>query len=319
MTVIGFDVSKHELVGVRVNRRASVQKEYIVPNQSDAIARFLDEIVPQHRRLLIASEATAEYHRPLAQACLKRGIPFRLLNPIITKQITRLTIRKKKTDLSDAWIIAKCALDGAGTAASEAMFSPAKTLLRTAAKLGILSGMLLRMERHIHETVPDTAEVAALLRELRKRTEKTMMQLRHSGSHHTDQGLARLLSSVPGIGATLAPVFIAELAPLERFKSQKALVAYAGLDPKVKQSGVSLKRNTHLTKRGSSYLRRAAYIAASIAQRHDPELKQYFEKKLGEGKRYREATIANARHILYRVYAVWKRETPYVPCGQLTT
>ena len=97
-----------------------------------------------------------------------------------------------------------------------------------------------------------------------------------------------------------------------RFKSGKQLVAYAGLDPKVKQSGASLARNTAITKRGSPYLRRALFIAASVAQRYDPDLKAYYEKKRAEGKHYSPATIANARHIAHRVLAVLKRGTPYV-------
>ena len=68
-----------------------------------------------------------------------------------------------------------------------------------------------------------------------------------------------------------------------RFKSGKQLVAYAGLDPKVKQSGASLAHNTAITKRGSPYLRRAFFIAASVAQRYDPDLKAYYEKKRAEG------------------------------------
>lgn len=119
--------------------------------------------------------------------------------------------------------------------------------------------------------------------------------------------------SIPGIGKIIAATFIAEIENIQRFDNQKALVAYAGLDPKVRQSGYTLKRNTRLTKRGSPYLRRTAYLAASVAQRYDVELKEYYEKKRGEGKRYKEATVANARHILNRVYAVWQRGDPYIP------
>jgi hypothetical protein len=45
---------------------------------------------------------------------------------------------------------------------------------------------------------------------------------------------------------------------------------------------------------------------------HDSELKTYYDKKRQEGKQYKEATVAVARKLLYRVYAVWKRQTPYV-------
>jgi transposase len=106
-------------------------------------------------------------------------------------------------------------------------------------------------------------------------------------------------------------LLIAELGDITRFKNANSVVAYMGFDPRVKQSGTSLKRNTHLTKRGSPYLRRALYLAAAAAQRHDPELQATYDKKRAEGKRYREATIVVARRVITRVYAVWKRGTAY--------
>ncbi len=90
--------------------------------------------------------------------------------------------------------------------------------------------------------------------------------------------------SIPDIGTTIATTLIAELGDITRFPSGNCLVAFTGLDPKVKQSGGSLHHNTHLTKRGSPNLRRSVYLAASIAQRSDKELKAYFEKKRNVGK-----------------------------------
>lgn len=314
MTIIAFDVSKRELVGVRINKQAAVKDEYLIPNDPAAIGSFLNTLMLHRSRLLVGSEATAEYHRPLALACLQRGIPFKLINPIVTKQFTRVTIRKQKTDLSDALIIAKSMLQGAGTLVSQETFAPSKTLSRSAARLSAIAGMLLRMEQHLKETGCENT-LRGELKELRQQTEARMRTLQKAARSACDAALLNLLQSIPGIGSVLAAAFASELSPLERFPDQKAIVAYAGLDPRVKQSGTTLKRNTHLTKRGSATLRRAAFIAASIAQRVDPDLKRYYLKKRAEGKRYREATIANARHILYRVYAVWKRGTPYVKRG----
>jgi transposase len=145
--------------------------------------------------------------------------------------------------------------------------------------------------------------------------QETVEKLREDVRLRMDKKVCALLCSVIGIGPTLASIIITEIGDIAKFASGKSLVAYAGLDPKVKQSGISLKRNTKITKRGSPYLRHAVYIAAIIAKRHDPELKMYFEKKINEGKRYKEAVVATARKILYRVYAVWKRGTPYVKRG----
>ena len=98
MTVVGFDVGKDMLYGARLNRSGVVKEHYELANTPDAVAVLLDELRVHHKRLLVASEATAEYHRPLALACLRLNIPFRLLNPITTKQFTRATVRKRKTD-----------------------------------------------------------------------------------------------------------------------------------------------------------------------------------------------------------------------------
>lgn len=73
------------------------------------------------------------------------------------------------------------------------------------------------------------------------------------------------------MGPETATLLIAELGDSARFKDAKAVVAYIGLDPRVRQSGTSLQRNTKLTKRGSPYMRQALYMAAASAERCDPE------------------------------------------------
>lgn len=312
MTIIGFDVSKHELVGARITKRALLQETIVLENTASVITQFLDTAQTAYRHLFIASEATAEYHRLLAEQCVARGIPFRLINPILTKQFTRATIRKQKTDASDALIIAKLALQGEGTCMTKERLDPLRSLHRTTAKVARLERMLTAIQCHITTTFPQEHEFAATitvpLETLRTTIPKLRMALQKRGNPETHT----LLQSIPGIGPTIATMFLAEIGHVNQFPSARELVAYAGLDPRVRQSGTSLKRNTKITKRGSPYLRKAAYIAASIAQRHDQELKIYFEKKIKEGKRYKEATVANARKLLARVYAVWKRGTPYV-------
>jgi transposase len=89
-------------------------------------------------------------------------------------------------------------------------------------------------------------------------------------------------------------------------------VAYAGFDPKVKQSGVSLHHNARLTKRGSPELRRVLFMAATVARRYDPELKDYYLRKREQGNAYTPAVIAVAQKMTNRIYAVLVRQTPYI-------
>lgn len=316
MNIIGFDVSKKELVGVRTDKSTLVREKIIISNESDSIKTFIEETKIKYPHLMIASEATADYHRSLAECCLKSGIPFRLINPILTKQFTRATIRKKKTDLTDAWIIAKLALQGEGSLLNIKSLDPLKSINRTAFKIQRLVTILSAINQRFQRVFPGDREILEELAKPLPLLSATVKKLRLRVDERADKTTKQLLISIPGIGPTIANTLITEVGDINRFPSGKSLVAYAGLDPKIKQSGVSLKHNTKITKRGSPYLRKAVYISAYIAKRHDPELKEYFDKKIKEGKRHKEAAVATARKILYRVYAVWKRGTPYIKYPQ---
>lgn len=317
MTIIAFDVSKRELVGVRADKNGTVQEHFVLANTSDAIQPFVRTLTERYPRLTMGSEATAEYHREIAKQACGMKIPFRLINPILTKQYTRATIRKRKTDKTDAAIIAKLIANGEGTLLTEQSLDILKPINRTANSITVLRKTLSATLAHVQQICPEESFIHQEIRASITMLEKTVEHIRKHIQKQIDPKLKKLLMSIPGIGETIAATLIAEIETIERFSSANKLVAYAGLDPRVRQSGVSLNRNVKLTKRGSPYLRQSVYIAAYIAARHDPEMKEYFEKKRKEGKRYKEAVVATARKILYRVYAVWKRGTPYEKRGSV--
>lgn len=317
MTIIAFDVGKLELVGVRADKNGLIKDRFTISNQPLDITGFLQSLQRAYPDAIVGSEATAEYHRELAMQSLALGFTFKLLNPILTKQFTRHTIRKKKTDRTDAEIIAKLLAQGEGTILDHASLSVFKSLNRQANAVNQLKKTLIAQTRHLRLICAQSgAAVNVDLESITRSLEDAVLALRSQVSAGLDQKLKSLLCTIPGIGNTLSCNFITEIGNVHRFKNSKALIAYAGLDPKVKQSGIGLKHNTKITKRGSPHLRQSAYIAAYIAKRCDPELKEYFAKKLQEGKYYKEATVATARKILYRVYAVWRRGTPYVKYPQ---
>lgn len=312
MTILSFDVSKDEIVGVRADKNGVEKESFAIPNTVQDIDALLASFQERYPCTLAGSEATAEYHRPLAQCALRKNIPFKLINPILTKQFTRATVRKKKTDHTDAGIIAKLLAQGEGTLMTEGLMSPVKSFHRSANSINQLKKTLSAINAHLAELGAEAYMDTAILSESVALLKRSVDVIRASAQKHVDQRIKTLLMSIPGIGETIAATMILEIGEIERFGHAKSLIAYAGLDPKVKQSGKSLHHNTKITKRGSPYLRQCAYIAAYIAARHEPEMKIYFEKKRNEGKRYKEAVVACARKILNRVYAVWKRGTPYI-------
>lgn len=312
MITIGIDVSKETMVGVALNRFSKVKEEFNFENNKIDIDKWISSITSKYKKITVASEATAEYHRLLALSCLKSGLSYRLLNPIITKQFTKATVRKRKTDKQDALIIAKLALTGAGNMVTQRNFDTTKSYTRTAAKLVHIENTLKLVAKRFLELVPNDKGSHKSLTNCIKKLKIATKFLRKRGISKTNKSDIKLLETIPGVGPIIAPVLVSEIGDINNFKNVKSLVAFAGIDPKVKQSGVGLKHNTHLTKRGSPYLRQSLFQAASIGRIHDTELKNYYQKKRDEGKRYKEATVAVSRKVLNRVYSVLKRKTPFV-------
>jgi transposase len=310
MKIFAFDIAKDSLMIVQSDKSATIKQKFVINNTSENIDHFLDQIGDTN--ILVAAESTGDYHRELAISCLKRRIPFRLLNPITTKQFTRATVRKKKTDLTDALIIAKLALQGEGTKVTEETFSTLKPAIRTAMKLSNIHRTLKVITKRFETFFPQEMNLITALKDCDVAVSQSRIIFQERSLEQVDPTMKKLLISLPGIGDTLATLIASEIGSVKRFHSSKSLVAYAGLDPKVRQSGIALHHNTNLTKRGSPYLRGALFLAAAVARMHDPELKTYYQRKRSEGRVFREAVVAVARKLTYRIYAVLKRGTPYV-------
>jgi transposase len=135
-----------------------------------------------------------------------------------------------------------------------------------------------------------------------------------------DQALSALMAqlpdqyllTIPGIGPVTGATILGEISDIRRFPSLKKLVAYAGIDPTVYESGQFQARRMRMSKRGSPYLRHALWIAAGIARMHDPELKAFYQKKRAEGKAYGTAMGAVCHKLLARIYAVLRDQRPYI-------
>lgn len=106
--------------------------------------------------------------------------------------------------------------------------------------------------------------------------------------------------SIPGIGTWLGAIIISEIGDISRFGSATKLLAFAGLDPSVRQSGNFNATNTKISKRGSKHLRYAIHYAAELIIWNDDTFYQYYTTKLAQGKSYLNA-IGHVAHKLTRV------------------
>ena len=121
------------------------------------------------------------------------------------------------------------------------------------------------------------------------------------------------LTSIAGIGPVLGAVILSEIRDISCFASANKLAAYAGVDPRVKQSGEMKLGGVHMSKRGSPYLRRAIWQASAVAVQHDPMFRAYYEKKATEGMRYMNIIGHVTRKMIAVIFAVMRDNRPYEP------
>lgn len=120
----------------------------------------------------------------------------------------------------------------------------------------------------------------------------------------------KLVKTVPGVGVVTAEVVLSELGDVRRFKNAKAVCAYAGLVPSVRQTGGKRSKDGHITKQGSGLLRWALVEAAWRLVRSSPLWALKHERIMKRGGKKR-ATVAIARKLLCVLYAMLRDSRPY--------
>ena len=126
-----------------------------------------------------------------------------------------------------------------------------------------------------------------------------------------------IIKSIPGIGEKIAATIISEIGEIDRFNHPKKLVAFAGVDPSVFESGKFRATQNRITKRGSSRLRHALYMAVRCAIRdcrkkkttdeilpRNKRMREFYDKKREEGKPFKVAVIACVNKLLHWIFAL---------------
>lgn len=143
-------------------------------------------------------------------------------------------------------------------------------------------------------------------------TEKQLSELEEQIAellHQTNQ----YITTITGIGDVLGAIIVSEIGDINRFERPNQLVAFAGLDVTVKQSGEFSGSKNKISKRGSPYLRRAIWLAANRAAFCDPILSEYYQSLKARGKHHLTAVGAVARKLCNIIFVILKENRPYQP------
>jgi transposase len=123
--------------------------------------------------------------------------------------------------------------------------------------------------------------------------------------------IGSFITTIPGIGDTLGAVILGEIGDISRFSDASKLVSYAGLNAKIRESGEFSGTRATISKRGSPYLRRAIWLAASRAAFCNPTLSAYYQSLKARGKHHLTAVTAVARKMCNIIFAILSQNRPY--------
>lgn len=310
-SIVGIDVASRKL---DVYLEQDGRRQYaIIENTAEAIAQYAKEHKLSKENCLVGLEATNDYHFVATRFFLKKGIPVRILNPIVTKRYTKTQVRGKKTDKTDSENIARLAAEGEGELATLSnVDNREKELLRLSRSLVKLKVQLtLRIQSLRRKQLKNTSRIERKLEKiedmLHEVSEELVGEVTEDRSHDEE-----LIDSIPGFSIKLSAIVHHELGDVTRFKNARSLASFAGLDPRVVQSGGKLHTSGRLMKRGSPHLRSALFLAANVAYHYDAELGTYYAKKKTEGRSHKEILCIISRKLLYRIWAVLKGQREYV-------
>lgn len=311
--VLGIDVGKSELV-IFDNQKG---RTLSLANTNSALEEQLKQENWLKKAYVVGFESTGDYSLTVAQFFLNKGFKVKMINPIVTKRFIKSTIRSKKTDKSDAQIIAEIVLSGQGQEMSLNELKLAKkALIRTEQKLTQIEADLKRLksslvaksaiDKQTKSLNQAVNEITRLINEIDQSKSK-IWQLSKAENQDKQE---EIIASHPGCGEKLSAIISTEAGNIKRFPAAAQFKAYAGIDPKVIQSGQKDVRGK-MTKRGNPNLRHALYLASFVASRCDPELKAYYHKKRSEGKSHTHAVCAVARKMCERIYATVTQDRMY--------
>ena len=121
----------------------------------------------------------------------------------------------------------------------------------------------------------------------------------------------KVISTIPGVGLLTAVTVLAETNGFELIRNKRQLTSYAGLDIKEKQSGTSVKGKPKISKKGNKHLRKAMYLPALAAIRHEERFKTVFTRLVSRHGVKMKAAVAIQRKLLELTYILFKTNSTY--------
>jgi transposase len=261
-------------------------------------------------------EATGTYGEALSYYLQAQGQIVSVVNPAAVKAFAGSRLSRTKTDRVDAELIARFCL-----AQEPPAWTPptpeVRELQALVRRLEALTEMRVAEENRLSAGISvavvrtSVEEMIEHLNEQIRRTEKLIHK--HIDKHPRLKQQRELLESIPGIGERTAAVLMAEVPDIKQYRKARQVAAFAGLVPRERQSGSSVRGRVRLSKIGNARLRRALYFPAITALRCSSFFQAWAAGLRERGKCKMSVIGAVMRKLVHIAYGVLKSGRAFDP------
>lgn len=316
--LVGIDVGSRELTVATFQPSGGISVQTFI-NEAAGHRKLSRFLLGHERPCRVCLEATGIYNIDVSLALHRTpGVEVMIANPRAVHNFARAILARGKDDPLDAVVLVEYAKRMPFVRwippSLEAM--RLRTLARRLWALSKACTMernrlhAIRSSREFHDIIED--DVLDHIEHLKARHERIVQRaLEHIASDPQLQRSFDLLTSIKGIAERSAIQILGEVCVLPEDMDKRQWVAHAGLDPRPHRSGISIFKNARISKTGNSYLRRALYMPAMVAARHEPSVKAYAEHLASRGKKPKVIYVAIMRKLLHAIFAMLRHDAPF--------
>ena len=382
----GIDVASEKHNCCIIDAKEHVLTEFSFSNNQIGFSQLIHYLnhpsIPNGVKRHIGLEATGVYGENLTEFLRRNGFEVTTFNPLtVKKQLTATTLRKTKTDKSDAKFLAVMLARGNYEPDVPTLYhiSELKSLSRRRFLLvkkrsgakNVAKALITKLFPEYSKIFTDTFGVSSMAILMKYPSARDISACRPSslakiietssrgrfgldkakaiielaknsvGKYSSADALSLIMTleeieffsrqiervekeihlifkenpspilSIPGIGEVIGAMIVSEIGNIKRFSNPNKLLAFAGLEPSVYQSGKFTPDSGSMVKRGSPYLRWALMWAARLVPRYSTTFGDYLDKKSTEGKHFNVATSHVAKKLVRVIFSLEKNNSVF--------
>jgi transposase len=321
--IVGLDIASQSFTARLLHLgepEGAVQEFANRPAGYQELERWLNQRGALPAESHVIMEATGVYWEECALYVHAKGYRVNVVNPAQIKGFARTTLRRAKTDATDADLIARF-----GRSVPLPAWEPPPL------ELEALQLIMRQREAYLAMLTQEKNRLHALERRpqpppnLVRTTKKTIAYMERCIREMEDsfkddlrqypqwQKSVDLLQTIPGVGPITSATVLTETRALASFLESRQLTAYAGVAPAPHTSGSSIYHRASISKIGNPRLRRTVYMAALSAARVSGPLQDFYLRLRQRGKAPKVALTALARKLLVLCFVIVRSQRPFDP------